>query len=112
MFRLLKYTVPIAELMLHQCRWKDSHGGLTHKDLEIRSHNIFKALRNIRLQKFKKLCKIVGNQHKAGLELVCSPQISVKFYWTTQRYIPEDRTLHSHRCKNLKSNDDCFPCKI
>jgi hypothetical protein len=25
------------------------------------------------------------------------------FYWTAWRYAPEDRTLHSHRCENLKS---------
>jgi hypothetical protein len=26
-----------------------------------------------------------------------------RFEGTTQRYIPEDRTLHNHRCENLKS---------
>jgi hypothetical protein len=28
---------------------------------------------------------------------------------TTQRYIPEDRTLHNHRCENLKSYMLTFP---
>jgi hypothetical protein len=27
----------------------------------------------------------------------------VDFRRTTQRYIPEDRILHNHRCENLKS---------
>jgi hypothetical protein len=28
----------------------------------------------------------------------------VDFHRTTQRYVPEDRTLPSHGCENLKSN--------
>jgi hypothetical protein len=63
------------------------------------------------------------NQQKAGGRLLatCGPLVSclaysstpkmegqcsetsVAFQWTTQRYIPEDRTLHNHRCENLKS---------
>jgi hypothetical protein len=31
------------------------------------------------------------------------PKMSVEFQRTTRRYIPEDRTLHNHRCENLKS---------
>jgi hypothetical protein len=31
------------------------------------------------------------------------PKTSVDFHRTTRRYIPEDRTLHNHRYKNLKS---------
>jgi hypothetical protein len=27
----------------------------------------------------------------------------IDFQWATGRYIPEDTTLHSHRCKSLKS---------
>jgi hypothetical protein len=30
-------------------------------------------------------------------------ETSVDFQRTTRRYIPEDRTLHNHRCENLKS---------
>jgi hypothetical protein len=37
------------------------------------------------------------------MEAVCSPETSVDFYRTTRRYIPEDCTLHNHRCENLKS---------
>jgi hypothetical protein len=29
--------------------------------------------------------------------------ILVDFHWTTQQYIPGDRTLHGHSYKNLKS---------
>jgi hypothetical protein len=32
-----------------------------------------------------------------------SSETSVDFQWTTYRYVPEDRALHSHRCANLKS---------
>jgi hypothetical protein len=37
------------------------------------------------------------------MEATCSSKMSVDFEWTTQRYIPEDRTLHNHCCENLKS---------
>jgi hypothetical protein len=37
------------------------------------------------------------------MEVTCSFQTSVGFQRTTQYYIPEDRTLHNHRCENLKS---------
>jgi hypothetical protein len=32
----------------------------------------------------------------------CSP-LDIGFQRTTRRYIPEDHTLHTHRCENLKS---------
>jgi hypothetical protein len=37
------------------------------------------------------------------MEAVCSSETSVDFQRTTRRYIPQDRTLHNHRCENLKS---------
>jgi hypothetical protein len=36
-------------------------------------------------------------------EATCSSETSVNFQRTTRRYILEDRTLHNHRCENLKS---------
>jgi hypothetical protein len=33
---------------------------------------------------------------------------SVDVQWTTRRYIPEDITLHSHRCENFKSYRYCI----
>jgi hypothetical protein len=38
------------------------------------------------------------------LVAVRSSKISMNFYQTIRRYIPEDSTLHSHRYANLKSN--------
>jgi hypothetical protein len=38
------------------------------------------------------------------MEAICSSDMSVDFRRTIRRYIPEDITLHSHRCDNLKSN--------
>jgi hypothetical protein len=32
----------------------------------------------------------------------CSSETSVNFQRTIRRYVPEDRTLHNHRCENLK----------
>jgi hypothetical protein len=32
----------------------------------------------------------------------CSSETSVTFQRATRRYIPEDSTLHNHRCENLK----------
>jgi hypothetical protein len=34
---------------------------------------------------------------------VCSSETSFDFQWITRRYIPEDTSLHTHRCDNLKS---------
>jgi hypothetical protein len=37
------------------------------------------------------------------MEATCSSETSVDFRQTTQRYIPEGRSLHNHHCENLKS---------
>jgi hypothetical protein len=37
------------------------------------------------------------------MEATCSSETSVDSQRTTLHYIPEDRTLHNHRCENLKS---------
>jgi hypothetical protein len=36
-------------------------------------------------------------------EAICFSETLVDFSRTTGRYIPEDSTLHNHRCENLKS---------
>jgi hypothetical protein len=36
------------------------------------------------------------------MEAICSSKMSVETQRTTRRYIPEDDTLHNHRCENLK----------
>jgi hypothetical protein len=42
------------------------------------------------------------------IEAILSFETSVNFHRITLRYIPEDRTLHSHRCENLNSNNTTF----
>jgi hypothetical protein len=37
------------------------------------------------------------------IEVICFSETSVNFQRTTRRYIPEDGTLHNHRCENLTS---------
>jgi hypothetical protein len=37
------------------------------------------------------------------MEAIFSSETSVDIQRTTQRYIPEDRTLHNQRCENLES---------
>jgi hypothetical protein len=37
------------------------------------------------------------------MEAICSSETSVDFQRTTLRYVPEDSTLHNHRCENLNS---------
>jgi hypothetical protein len=37
------------------------------------------------------------------MEAICSSETSLDTQRTTRRYIPEDGTLHNHRCENLKS---------
>jgi hypothetical protein len=36
------------------------------------------------------------------MEALCSSKTSVATQRTTRRHIPEDDTLHNHRCENLK----------
>jgi hypothetical protein len=38
------------------------------------------------------------------MEAICSSAMSVDFHRTTPHYIPEDITIHRHRCVNLKTN--------
>jgi hypothetical protein len=38
------------------------------------------------------------------MEVTCSFENLVDFQRATQRYVPEDRTLHNHRCENHKSH--------
>jgi hypothetical protein len=37
------------------------------------------------------------------MEVTCSSETSVDFQRTTPRYIPEDVTIHNHRCENQNS---------
>jgi hypothetical protein len=37
------------------------------------------------------------------MEAICFSKTSVDTQWITRRHIPEDDTLHNHRCENLKS---------
>jgi hypothetical protein len=37
------------------------------------------------------------------MEAICSSETSVETQRTIRRHIPEDDTLHNHRCENLKS---------
>jgi hypothetical protein len=46
------------------------------------------------------LAKLVFSTLK--MEAIYSSETSVDTQQTTQRYIPEDGTLHNHRCENLK----------
>jgi hypothetical protein len=37
------------------------------------------------------------------MEATCYPETLVDFQWATWDCIPEDRSVHKHRCKNCKS---------
>jgi hypothetical protein len=43
-----------------------------------------------------------------NMEAICSSETSVETQQTTRRHIPEDDTLHNHRCENLKSYASLF----
>jgi hypothetical protein len=47
------------------------------------------------------LAEIISSTLK--MEAICSSETSVATQQTTRRHIPEDDTLHNHRCENLKS---------
>jgi hypothetical protein len=46
------------------------------------------------------------------MEAICSCETSVDTQRTTRRYIPEDGTLHNHRCENFKSYMFHFSLKL
>jgi hypothetical protein len=56
-----------------------------------------------RRNKFSK--KPASKQVPPALEAICSSETSVETQRTTWRYIPEDGTLHNHRCENLRDYD-------
>jgi hypothetical protein len=47
------------------------------------------------------LAEIISSTLK--MEAICSSETSVATQQNTRRHIPEDDTLHNHRCENLKS---------
>jgi hypothetical protein len=47
------------------------------------------------------LAEIISSALK--MEAISSSETSVATQQTTRRHIPEDDTLHNHRCENLKS---------
>jgi hypothetical protein len=53
-------------------------------------------------------CSVYSSALK--MEATCFSKISVDFQRTTRRYIPENSTLHSQRCENLKSYIEQIPC--
>jgi hypothetical protein len=54
----------------------------------------------------------MANSSTLKMEEKCSSKMSVDFQRITRPYIPEDRTLHIHRCENLKSymHERLFAC--
>jgi hypothetical protein len=47
------------------------------------------------------LAEIISSTLK--MEAISSSETSVATQQTTRHHIPEDNTLHNHRCENLKS---------
>jgi hypothetical protein len=47
--------------------------------------------------------KQIASRDQLEMEETCYSETSVDIQRTTRRYIPEDRTLHNHRCENLNS---------
>jgi hypothetical protein len=47
--------------------------------------------------------KQAGGKQTLKMEAICSSETLVNTQRTTRHYIPEDCTLHNHRCENLKS---------
>jgi hypothetical protein len=50
------------------------------------------------------LVSCVAYSSTPKIEVICCSETSVDFYQITRYYIPEDSTLFSQRCENLKYN--------
>jgi hypothetical protein len=56
--------------------------------------------------------RLLSHEATLKMEATCSSETSVDFQRTTRCYIPEDRTLHNHRCENLKSYTSKFHSRV
>jgi hypothetical protein len=73
--------------------------------------SMFSGLRGV----IHSACRLLSRSFLARLysstlktEAIRSSETSVNFQRTTRRYIPEDSTVHNHRCENLKSYIETF----
>jgi hypothetical protein len=48
------------------------------------------------------LVSCLADSLTSKMEVTCSSETSLEFQRTTQHYFPDHRTLHNHRCENLK----------
>jgi hypothetical protein len=61
------------------------------------------------LQQSNMFCRVARwnltdvSEEQILLGLLSSSEMAVYFQRTTRRYIPEDISLHNHRCQNLNS---------
>jgi hypothetical protein len=82
-------------------------GGTYRLHLPGRKNNFSKQVASLPPACMLVLAEIIST---LKMEAISSSQTSVATQQTTRRHIPEDDTLHNHRCENLKSyiNVICF----
>jgi hypothetical protein len=72
----------------------------------LKADRLFGGIYRLHLQQAFTLVSYLAYSSTLKMEAICSSEISVGFQRTTRRYLPEDGTLHNHRCENLKSYID------
>jgi hypothetical protein len=82
----------------------------------------YKTLTNLHIlqiaesSQFEDACSLVFAELISStlkMEAICSSETSVETQRTTRRQIPEDDTLHNHRCENFRSYImPCSPVKV
>jgi hypothetical protein len=69
----------------------------------LRCNRCFGGTYCLHLQGRRKFQQEPASKQVASRSAICSSETSVACQQTTRRHIPEDDSLHNHRCENLKS---------
>jgi hypothetical protein len=79
---------------------------------DITSCNPFKVSRRFgvtcRYLEGRRICQARHQREAGSKHSSASSETSIDFQLTIRRYIPKDRTLHNHRCENLKPHVICL----
>jgi hypothetical protein len=74
-------------------------------DLDLLFFGSFQNMMDLRFRQrwIRKSSFCLADSSTLKMEVTYSSETSVDFQRTTRRYIPEERTLHNHRCENLNN---------
>jgi hypothetical protein len=96
---------PCSPLKVDRC-----FGGTSH--LHFQGRRIRQARNQSEAGRKQILVSFLAYYSTLKMEVTCSSETLIDFQRTTRPYIPEERTLHNHRCEELKSYKLCVDLQI